>query len=159
MSAAFKKFHRLVSMVAALAALAVTAPAIAGGVNPNPQDAVADQADGTDRLIIKYRKGTAAAGRADLQTMSDAHTKVNRTGAQMQFLRKNTAGSYVMKLDRELGRNSAPGPRYVAARRRTAPTFVQGRSAAKRAAGQTGDAGGEEEGMCYIKNQKLRRWS
>jgi serine protease len=106
MSTAFKKIHRLVSMVAALAALAVTAPAIAGGVNANPQDVVADQANGTDRLIIKYRKGTVAAARADLQTMSDAHTKVNRTGAQMQFLRRNTAGSYVMKLDRELGRKA-----------------------------------------------------
>ena len=106
MSAVFKKFHRLVAIVAALAALAVTAPAIAGGVNGNPQDVAADQADGTDRLIIKYRKGTVAAMRADLQTMSDAHTKVNRTGAQMRFLRRNTAGSYVMKLDRELGRKA-----------------------------------------------------
>ncbi len=106
MSAVFKKFHRLVCMVAALAALGLSAPAIAGGVNANPQDVAADQADGTDRLIIKYRKGTAAEARADLQTMSDAHTKANRTGAQMQFLRRNTAGSYVMKLDRELGRKA-----------------------------------------------------
>lgn len=106
MSPALKKIHRLVSIVAALAALAITAPAIAGGVNPNPQNGAAGQADGTNQLIIKYRKGTAAAARADLQTMSDAHTKVGRAGAQMQFLRKNTAGSYVMKLDRELGRKA-----------------------------------------------------
>ena len=106
MSAVFKKFHRLVSIVAALAALGLSAPAIAGGVDASPQAVAADQADGTDRLIIKYRKGTAAEARADLQTMSDAHTKVNRAGAQMQFLRRNTAGSYVMKLDRELGRKA-----------------------------------------------------
>ena len=53
MSAVFKKFHRLVCIVAALAALGLSAPAIAGGVNANPQDVAADQADGTDRLIIK----------------------------------------------------------------------------------------------------------
>lgn len=106
MSAVFKKLHRLVSIVAALAALAVTAPAIAGGLTSNPQNGVAGQPDGTDQLIIKYRKGTAAAARTDLQTMSDAHTQVNRAGAQMKFLRRNTAGSYVMKLDRELDRKA-----------------------------------------------------
>jgi hypothetical protein len=106
MSAVLKKFHRLVFMAAALAALTVTVPAIAGGVSPNPQDAAADQAHGADQLIIEYRKGTAAEARGVLQTMSDAHTKVNRADAQMKFLRRNTAGSYVMKLDRELDRRS-----------------------------------------------------
>ncbi len=103
MSASTPKTRWFAAVGSALAALAFASAAFAGGsVLPSQ----ADPSDQTDQLIIKYRKGTAAAARADLQTMSDAHTKVNRSGAQMQLLRTNSAGSRVMKLDRELDRKS-----------------------------------------------------
>ena len=103
MSASTIKNRWFAAVGSALAAFALASAAFAGGIVPPSQ---ADPADQTDQLIIKYRKGTAAAARADLQTMSDAHTKVNRSGAQMRLLRTNSGGSHVMKLDRELDRQS-----------------------------------------------------
>ena len=89
----------MASVGASLAALALASSAFAGGSALPSQP---DPAEQTDQLIIKYRKGSAAAARADLQTMADAHGKVNRAGAQMQWLRTRTGGSHVMKLDRRL---------------------------------------------------------
>jgi serine protease len=103
MPASTPKTRWFAAVGSALAAFAFASAAFAGGsVLPSQ----ADPSDQTDQLIIKYRKGTAAAARADLQTMSDAHTKVNRSGAQMRLLRTNSGGSHVMKLDRELDRPS-----------------------------------------------------
>ena len=99
---------RVVAAAAALFVITVVAiaPAQAGGPDPIvlPVNGAAapSRAAQTDRLIIKYRKGTAAHGRADLQTMSDAHTVLNRAGIQMRHLRSNSFGAHVMKLDRRV---------------------------------------------------------
>ena len=100
MSAFFSKTLSLAPVAAALSALALTTAATAGGLTlPAP----AQPAEQTDQLIIKYRSGTAAAARADLQTMSDAHTIINRAGAQMRPLRTGSQGAHIMRLDRRLG--------------------------------------------------------
>ncbi|MDT7834586.1 S8 family peptidase [Aquabacterium sp. OR-4] len=57
----------------------------------------------TDRLIIKYRSGSAAASQPGLATMGSAHEVVNRAGAQMSRLRSNGQAAHVMALDRSLG--------------------------------------------------------
>jgi serine protease len=56
----------------------------------------------TDRLIVKYRPGTAAFAHADTQAMARAHEAVQRAGVQMRYLRSNAFGAHVMKLDRLL---------------------------------------------------------
>lgn len=89
-------------------ALCCAVPAAqAGGAGPQvlaaqQQAATVVASEATDQLIIKYRAGTAALARADLQTMSAAHATVNRAGAQMRTLRQTAAGAHVMKLDRRL---------------------------------------------------------
>ncbi|MFY9512540.1 MAG: S8 family peptidase [Rubrivivax sp.] len=60
------------------------------------------RAELTDQLIVKYHKGTAAAARADLQTMREAHAVLNRAGVQMRHLRRNGFDAHVMKLDRRV---------------------------------------------------------
>ena len=111
MSSVFKRARARAPVVVAAAALFVTsvaaiAPALAGGVDPivlTANGAAApSRAAQTDRLIIKYRKGTAGHVRPDLQTMSDAHTVLNRAGIQMSHLRNNAFGAQVMKLDRRV---------------------------------------------------------
>ena len=95
----------LVPVGAAVAALCLSVPAQAGGSAPLAASARSANTESaqTDRLIIKYRKGTDAHARPDLQTMSDAHTLLNRAGIQMHRLRGNAFGAHVMKLDRRVG--------------------------------------------------------
>jgi serine protease len=72
-----------------------------GGLGPtvgNARAAFAAQAV-TDQLIIKYRDGTAALQRPDLQTMSQAHSVINQAGVQMRALRRTAGNAHVMKLD------------------------------------------------------------
>ncbi|HEX5684436.1 MAG TPA: S8 family peptidase [Ideonella sp.] len=85
------------------AALACSPAAIAGGNATDDLNALHEAITGhTDRLIIKYKAGTAAAAHADTQAMARAHEAINRAGAQMHFLRTNSIGAHVMKLDRLL---------------------------------------------------------
>ncbi|WP_201495851.1 S8 family peptidase [Rubrivivax sp. A210] len=94
---------RLASIAAAIAAFGLPAAALAG--SSGPSGAGFGQAGAraqSDRLIIKYRDGTTAQARADLQTMSDAHAQVNRAGFQMNPLRRDARGAHVMKLDRRV---------------------------------------------------------
>ena len=60
-------------------------------------------AETTDRMIIKYRDGSAAALRPDAMTMAGAHELMNRAGVQMSRLRGNAMAAHVMKLDRAVG--------------------------------------------------------
>ena len=92
--------------VVTAAGLGLTAAAQAGGPDASAAGAMpaaSARAAPTDRLIIKYRKDTAAQARPDLQTMSDAHTVLNRAGVQMRPLRRTAHGAHVMKLDHRLG--------------------------------------------------------
>ncbi len=84
----------------ALAALLCAGAAPAGGLDP--ASAAAAREDSTDQLIIKYRAGSAARTRADLQTMSRAHEVMNRAGVQMRVLQRSAFNAMVMKLDRRL---------------------------------------------------------
>lgn len=95
----------LAPIAAAAAALFSSSAAVAGGAGPTAQtteQAATVRSELTDQLIIKYHKGTAAFERADLQTMSGAHTLMNRAGVQMRQLRRNAFDAHVMKLDRRL---------------------------------------------------------
>jgi len=93
-------------LAALFAALSITTAAIAGGGDPalltTDQQAAGAPAELTDQLIIKYRKGTAAHARADLQTMAAAHAVMNQAGVQMRLLRRNGFEAHVMKLDHRL---------------------------------------------------------
>ncbi len=91
----------LASIAVAVAALGLAAPAHAGKPGSSAPAATTDWAQ-SDRLIVKYRDGTAALVRPDLQSMSDAHTKANRAGLQMRHLRRDARGAHVMKLDRRV---------------------------------------------------------
>jgi len=97
LSALSLKHRWILCLAALLGALLFGGAALAGGVQlPAP----ADDDDQTDQLIIKYREGSAARERPDLQTMADAHDRLRRAGAQMRRLRGNAFGANVMKLDR-----------------------------------------------------------
>jgi serine protease len=98
----------------AVVLLAVAGAAQAGGLpgtSGAPQSAASGAAPAaptlTDRLIIKYRDGTRAALRPDLSTMSAAHATANRSGVQMQVLRRTAQDAVVMKLDRRIGADEA----------------------------------------------------
>jgi hypothetical protein len=81
------------SCLAMAAALACSPAAIAGGTATDDLNALHEAITGhTDRLIIKYKAGTAAAAHADTQAMARAHEAINRAGAQMHFLRTNSIG-------------------------------------------------------------------
>lgn len=54
----------------------------------------------TDRMIIRYRNGSAGALRPDFMTMARAHEVLNRAGVQMTRLRSNALSAHVMGLDR-----------------------------------------------------------
>ena len=96
MSALSLKHRWILCLAALLGALLFGTAALAGGVQlPAPVDD-----DQTDQLIIKYRAGSAARDRPDVQTMADAHDRLRRAGAQMRRLRGNAFGAQVMKLDR-----------------------------------------------------------
>jgi len=91
------------SCLAMAAALACSPAAFAGGnATDDLSDLHAAITGHTDRLIIKYKAGTAAAAHADAQSMARAHEAVQRAGVQMKFLRSNAFGAHVMKLDRLL---------------------------------------------------------
>ena len=97
MSALSLKHRWILCLAALLGTLLFAGAALAGGVQlPAP----ADDDDQTDQLIIKYRAGSAARARPDVQTMADAHDRLRRAGAQMRRLRGNALGANVMKLDR-----------------------------------------------------------
>lgn len=97
MSALSLKHRWILCLAALLGALLFGGAARAGGVQlPAP----VDDDDQTDQLIIKYRAGSAARDRPDVQTMADAHDRLRRAGAQMRRLRGNAFGANVMKLDR-----------------------------------------------------------
>jgi serine protease len=85
------------------AALACSPAALAGGTETDDLHALHEAITGhTDRLIIKYKAGTAAAARADTQAMARAHEAIHRAGVQAKFLRTNAIGAHVMQLDRLL---------------------------------------------------------
>jgi len=97
LSALSLKHRWMLCLAAFLGALLFGGAALAGGVQlPAP----AGDDDQTDQLIIKYRAGSAARERPDVQTMADAHDRLRRAGAQMRRLRGNALGANVMKLDR-----------------------------------------------------------
>ncbi len=103
MTTTFLRRHALVrlGLLAALVQTAWgTAPALAAPHGSVPDAVVAET---TDRLIIKYRAGSAAALRPDGQTMARAHEVLNRAGVQMSRLRGNAMAANVMKLDRPVG--------------------------------------------------------
>jgi serine protease len=107
MSSFAKRAARLAPLAVAVALSCPLAPALAGGAGPEAllaqqQTAAALAGEASDQLIIKYRAGSAAAARADLQTLSQAHALVNRAGTQMRTLRQTVAGAHVMKLDRRV---------------------------------------------------------
>ena len=93
--------QRLSSIVAAVALVAAGGGAQAGGADVGLRAADA-RPDHTDQLIIKYRDGSAAQARANLQTMAAAHEVANRAGVQMRSLRRTHGDAHVMKLDRRL---------------------------------------------------------
>jgi serine protease len=95
----------IASMMAMAAAAALAPAAQAGGAPEAEADAMALQASiagHTDRLILKYKPGTAAAARADDQALARAHEAAHRAGVQMRWLRTNALGAHVLKLDRLL---------------------------------------------------------
>ncbi|HEV8689099.1 MAG TPA: peptidase S8, partial [Ideonella sp.] len=87
-----------------LAAALALFPAVsfAGGASDDLASLQAAIAGHTDRLIIKYKAGTAALVHADAQALARAHEAVQRAGVQMRYLRSNVFGAHVMKLDRLL---------------------------------------------------------
>ena len=92
-------------LAAAVATLLLAPAARAGGPEAEEGERSALEAaisGHTDRLIVKYRPGTAAFAHADTQAMARAHEAVQRAGIQMRYLRSNAFGAHVMKLDRLL---------------------------------------------------------
>jgi serine protease len=61
----------------------------------------------TNRLIVKYRAGSAAARGADAASLATAQIEVNRRGAQFGKLRTNAQGAHVLKLDRHVSVDEA----------------------------------------------------
>ena len=104
---AISRTRRFALASLAAAAWAAITAAHAGGadasaISGGQRSAVLRQ-DVTDQLIVKYRDGSAANLRADLQTMAQAHAVINQAGVQMTPLRRNAQNAQVMKLDRKLG--------------------------------------------------------
>ncbi|MEK8028355.1 S8 family serine peptidase [Pseudaquabacterium rugosum] len=94
-----------------LSAIAAAA-ALCGSVLSPARAAESTTALLTDRLIIKYRSGSAAERSPDSQTMARAHEAVQRGGVQMTRLRATAQAAQVMQLDRAV---SAAGARALAA--------------------------------------------
>jgi serine protease len=92
----------IASVLAVACALACSPAAFAGGPSDDASALEAAITGHTDRLIVKYKAGTAAFAHADTQAMARAHDAVNRAGVQMRYLRSNAFGAHVMKLDRLL---------------------------------------------------------
>jgi len=74
---------------------------------PSTAAAAVDAAATTDRMIIKYRAGSAAALRPNIVSMARAHEVVNRAGVQMTRLRGNALSAHVMVLDRQISTATA----------------------------------------------------
>lgn len=83
---------------AALAAALVVASTPAAAQQDTMTAPTADTV--TDRLIIKYRAGSAAARTSDFSAMARSHEALNRNGLQMRFLRRTANAAAVMQLDR-----------------------------------------------------------
>ncbi|MGM9488585.1 S8 family peptidase [Ideonella sp. YS5] len=99
-------------LAAAAAAAMLLAPAARAGSGPETEDGARSALEAaisghTDRLILKYRSGTAAFAHADSQAMALAHEAANRAGVQMRYLRSNAFGAHVMKLDHLLAASEA----------------------------------------------------
>jgi serine protease len=92
----------IASALAMACALTCSPAAFAGGDVDDLASLQAAIAGHTDRLIIQYKRGTAAFAHADAQAMARAHEAVQRAGVQMRYLRSNAFGAHVMKLDRML---------------------------------------------------------
>jgi len=96
---------RLLRSIPVAVALAGVSVAMAGG--PLPVAADVDDSPPTDRLIIKYRPGLAAAG-ASAATAGrvalhrSAQDAAARLGQRMQLLRVSALDAHVMKLERHL---------------------------------------------------------
>lgn len=98
-----KRAGRL-AILAAAAAVVWAQPAAAGGSGLAVLDAqeLAQRAQWTDQLIVKYRKGTAGFARADAPALATAQEVVNRAGLQMRLLRRDARQAAVMKLDQRV---------------------------------------------------------
>ncbi len=94
---------RLRSLVLALAAATFgLTTAQAGG----PAESTAASPP-TDRLIVKYRSGTAGAARADRPVLAALQAAANQRGVQFDVLRRNAFGALVLRLDRRVDADEA----------------------------------------------------
>lgn len=59
-------------------------------------------AEATDRLIIRYRKGTRGFSQGSFAALARAHSAVNAAGVQMRALRRTGDDAHVMQLDRRV---------------------------------------------------------
>lgn len=82
--------------------LIATPAARAAEPDPNTGAPAASRAETSDRLVLKYRKGSQADTTPSLLSMALAHAAANRAGVQMQRLRSTAGDAHVMKLDRRL---------------------------------------------------------
>ena len=93
----------VVTGLALAATLACSSPSLAGQSAEDAAAGIEALANPpTDRLIIQYRAGSAAASRSSPQALALAHEAVQRAGVQMRFLRRHALGAHVFKLDRKL---------------------------------------------------------
>jgi serine protease len=86
----------------ALTALGTSTAAWAGQSAEQAALGLAPVGGVTNRLIVKYRAGSAAARGADASALATAQAEVNRQGAQFGKLRQNALGAHVLKLDRHM---------------------------------------------------------
>jgi serine protease len=56
----------------------------------------------TNRLIVKYRQGTAGARAGDDIALAETHAAIHRRGLQARALRRNFTGAHVLRLDRRV---------------------------------------------------------
>jgi serine protease len=95
--------HWVVTGLALAATLACSSPSLAGQSAEEAAAGIEALANPpTDRLIVQYRAGSAAAASHSPQALALAHEAVQRAGVQMRFLRRHALGGHVFKLDRKL---------------------------------------------------------
>ncbi len=99
--------HRVLG--AALAAALLPAAALAGSDWSDRHDAAERlQASSlTNRLIVKYREGSAGSWASDDNALAQTHDTVRRHGLQARALRRNFTGAQVLRLDRRVTLNEA----------------------------------------------------